>query len=353
MVSMSRSSVLITGAGGFVGGWITEALYLADKYDVRAGVGRWASCARIARFPVEIAHCDIRKADSLDAAMQGVDTIVHCAYSKSDLTTVVEGTRLVLERAAANGVKRIIHVSSVATYGSADGVVAEDTPSVKPINPYGQSKRDSEDLCRAAATSSLKVVVVRPSLIYGPFSDLWTIPYIGRIMTGRWTKLGSAGEGKANLIYIADLVRFVDHLISANLPNMSLFNANGPEVVTFNDYFERLSVALGCGSLPAPNESLGLQVALRRPVRLLGRYLLKNHQALLLKAASKSFVLKDAMKRAEADLRLKPNDDELVLYRTNVSYSTRLAESIGFKSRVSLDEGIATSVQWARHIGLV
>ena len=143
--------------------------------------------------------------------MQGVDTIVHCAYSKADLTTIVDGTRLVLERATANGVKRIIHMSSVATYGSADGIVAEDTPAVDPINPYGQSKRVSEDLCRAAASAGLKVAVVRPTLIYGPFSDLWTIPYIGRIMTGRWNKLGPAGEGKANLIYIADLVRFVDH----------------------------------------------------------------------------------------------------------------------------------------------
>jgi nucleoside-diphosphate-sugar epimerase len=81
--------------------------------------------------------------------------------------------------------------------------------------------------------------------------------------------------------------------------------------------------------------------------------MLKNHRSLILEAANRSFLLKDLMKRTEDDLRLKPNDDEILLYGMDVTYSSMRAKEIGFESRVSLDEGIAASVEWARCAGLI
>ena len=81
---MKLPSILVTGAGGFVGGWVTEALYLSGATNVRAGVGRWASCARIARFPVDIRLCNIMDPQSLDAAMEGLKVVIHCAHSRTD-----------------------------------------------------------------------------------------------------------------------------------------------------------------------------------------------------------------------------------------------------------------------------
>jgi UDP-glucose 4-epimerase len=350
---MKLPTILVTGAGGFVGGWVTEALYLAGAANVRAGVGRWASCARIARFPVDIRLCNIMDPQSLDAAMDGVEVIIHCAHSRTDSRgSIIEGTKNVLDRAVANGVKKIIHMSSAAVYGSATGVVTEDTVPVSP-NPYGQSKITAEEICQQAAGDKLTVAVLRPTLVYGPFSDLWTTPYIARVLSGRWQRLGAAGEGKANLVYVGDLVRFALHLAKIELPAYSVYNANGPEIPTFNDYFERLSRALGRELPKATGESLGLQVAIRRPVRAIGKYMLKNHRGLILEAANKSFFLKDLMKRTEDDLRLKPNDDEILLYSTDVIYASKKARDIGFVPRTSLDDGLAASVEWAKSAGII
>ena len=73
-----RGGVLVTGAGGFIGGRAVEVLHHLG-YDVRAGVRRWSSAARIGRFPIEIVQCDLADRGQLDAACDGVSAIVRRA----------------------------------------------------------------------------------------------------------------------------------------------------------------------------------------------------------------------------------------------------------------------------------
>ena len=102
---MTKPVVLVTGAGGFIGGWVAEALHLAG-WDVRAGISRWTSAARIARFPLTIVQCDVMDAASLDAALKGVDVVVHCARGKDEDDEVTKsGTRLLIERAKLAGAR--------------------------------------------------------------------------------------------------------------------------------------------------------------------------------------------------------------------------------------------------------
>ena len=54
-----KEKILVTGSGGFIGGWIVETLHLSHLADVRAGIRSWSSGARLARFPVEIVLCDV------------------------------------------------------------------------------------------------------------------------------------------------------------------------------------------------------------------------------------------------------------------------------------------------------
>jgi UDP-glucose 4-epimerase len=245
-------------------------------------------------------------------------------------------------------------MSSIAVYGDARGVVTEDTLPVLPVSSYGEGKRAAEEACKAAAGPKLTVAVLRPTLVYGPFGDEWTIRYITRILSGRWKHLGAAGEGKANLIYVGDLARFAAHLAVTELPYFSVYNANGSEIPTFNEYFDRLSRALGSGTLSPPSYGLPvrLQIALRRPVRSLGKYMLKNHQSLL-KVVQRSMLLDDLMKRTEVDFRLRPNDHEMRLYGSSVIYSTVRAKEIGFIAGTSLEEGLAASAEWAKRAGLI
>jgi nucleoside-diphosphate-sugar epimerase len=142
-------------------------------------------------------------------------------------------------------------------------------------------------------------------------------------------------------------------MIENDTGRFAVFNGNGPEVPTWKSYLERFNKALGFPPLGTPDPSLGLKVALRRPVRKVGKYLLANHRNLLTAVAARSPRIKTAMKKAEEDLRLRPNDDEMNRFATDITYSMDRAARIGFVPRTSVDEGIAMTAEWARDIGLV
>src|SRR5215510_9578874 len=99
-----QRKVLVTGAGGFIGGRAVEVLHATGHWQVVGGVRRWSSAARIGRFPVEITLCNVTSPASVRAAMAGVSHVVHCAVGGREVT--VEGTRTVLEAARAAGVQR-------------------------------------------------------------------------------------------------------------------------------------------------------------------------------------------------------------------------------------------------------
>ena len=354
--SPSKPLILVTGANGFVGGWFAEAIYLSRWANVRAGISRWSGAARIARFPVEICLCDVMDKESLDAALVGVDVVVHCARGREDDSPVTtDGTKLLLDRARAAGVRKVIFMSSVAVYGDAVGVVEEDTAPVGSLTAYGASKVRAEAICREMADKDMPVIALRPTLIYGPFSEQWSMPYISRFASGSWKKLGALGEGKCNVVYVGDLVHFARHLIDSDVGPYAVFNANGPEVPTWNSYIERFNDALGYPPLEDQGQmgGLGLQVFVRRPVRRFGKYMLANHREALVSMANKSPALKTMMKRTEEDLRLKPNDDEMVRFATDVSYSMKAAAAAGFVPPTTVDHGLALTADWARELSLV
>ena len=187
-MTLHGDSVLVTGAGGFVGGWVCEALHLSRWAQVRAGIGRWTSAVRIARFPLEIVPCDVLDPNALARALDGIHAVVHCARG-ADPWVTVEGTRLLLQAAQAAGVRRVVYLSSVAVYGEAAGMVDETTPALGEPTAYARSKLEAEALCHRAAAAGLEVVILRPTLIYGPFGETWTIAYATRLASGRWRSL--------------------------------------------------------------------------------------------------------------------------------------------------------------------
>ena len=350
---MKKPVVLVTGAGGFIGGWMAEAIHLSGWGQVRAGINRWSSAARIARFPVDIITCDIMNQESLDEALKGVDAVIHCARAKGNDNSVTEaGTRLLLERVKAAGVPNFVFMSSVAVYGEALGQVSEDTAPAEPMTIYGAGKRRAEAICQEYADETLAVSVIRPTLVYGPFSDQWTLPYIQRFASGTWRKLGAVGEGKCNLVYVGDLVRQALFMIEKDLGPYTVMNGNGPDVPTWNAYIERFNVLLGYPELADPDQNLGLKVAVRRPVRVLGKYALAHHKPLVLSVANRVPKLKALMRNMEADLRLRPNDDEMERFSADVTYTMDHARALGFVPRTSAEDGMRMTADWARSMGL-
>jgi nucleoside-diphosphate-sugar epimerase len=345
-------TILITGAGGFLGGTLVEALYFTGDYRVHAGIARWSSAPRIARLPVPLVQCDVLKPDEVFEAVGGADYVIHCAVGE-DPSIIVDGTKNVLRAAAKTGIKRVVYISSVAVYGEAAGPIDEDRePPPGSLSAYGSAKATAEALCKDFG-GDLDVVILRPSIIYGPFSARWTMLYALRLKSGRWRQLGSLGEGKCNLVHVHDVVRYAIAAVREESVSGEIFNVNGPEIVTWNDYLERFNHQLGMSAMQS--QSTGrtcIKMEVMRPLRTIGKYALKHHPQQLLWLSHRSDGLKRLMQRTELTLKCTPNHDELTLFRLNAHYLTGKAErAFGFRSKVGVDEGLAMSVAWLNYMG--
>jgi UDP-glucose 4-epimerase len=345
-------TILVTGAGGFVGGTLVEALHFAGGYHVHAGIARWSSAPRIARLPATLTQCDVLKPDELTKAFTGMDYVIHCAAGE-DPSIIIDGTKNILRAAARAGVRRVVHISSVAVYGEATGEIGEETePPPGTLSAYGAAKAVAEALCKDAGRY-LDVVVMRPSLIYGPFSARWTMLYALRLKSGRWKQLGALGEGKCNLVHVHDVARYAISAVRQDGVVGEIFNINGPEVVTWNDYLERFNYQLGMPAMPSQTTGrTRVAVGAMRPIRTIGKYALKRHAPQLLWLSHRSDGLKRLMQQVELMLKCTPNQDELTLFRLDAHYLTGKAErAFGFRPRIGVDEGLAMSVAWLNHMG--
>ena len=340
--------VLITGATGFIGGWVTEAFTLAG-IPLRAGVRRWNSAARIARRKVEMAPCDVLNPEQVRKAMQGCDSVVHCAVG--DATVTVEGTRHVLQVASDLGVRRVVHLSSVAIYGAATGRIDERHELRSDGNAYAKAKVAAEHVCAEFAARGLPVVLLRPSIVYGPFSTVWTLSFARRLHSGHWGTFGSAGEGKCNLVYVTDVVQAIQRALVKEVRPGDVWNINGGEIITWNEYFVRFNAALGLTPLSELSvRKMLLRARLLRPVRATARYALRRFGKPLMRLHSKSPLAAGVMKATESSLKLTPTLDQLKRFRQDATYLIDKArEELGYAPCVSVDEGLACCAAWLKH----
>jgi nucleoside-diphosphate-sugar epimerase len=347
---VSWPKILVTGASGFIGGRIVETLHRDGAANLRAGVARLPCSADLAQLPVEIAVCDLNHAGSLDVALQGVEVVIHCARTANEADSAA-GTRRLLDRSKAAGVRKFIYLSSVAVYGDADGLVEEETPAAGGLTPYARGKLASEHDCRSAASPSMAVSILRPALVYGPGSELWTTPYIARLRSGRWKRLGAGGEGRANLIYVDDVAAFAAFLARRDLGDYTVFNANGPDVPTWNDYLDLFADMLGAGRPIGLQTTSLARAALLRPLRVLERRLLTCGAGQLTSLSARSPLIGRAVQRLWDDLALNPSYQELKIYRLGAVYSMERAARAGFAPQTSLRQGLARCVEWAAQTG--
>jgi hypothetical protein len=132
-----------------------------------------------------------------------------------------------------------------------------------------------------------------------------------------------------------------------------VLNVNGPEVVTWNDYFRRFNDGLGLSALkPIPLGQASLVANLMRPVRSMGKYLLTNHAAIIKKLATAVPAIGRSLMSAERTLRLTPVREDLALYSRDAVYSSeKIRKVLGFEPQVGVDEGVRHSCAWLRQQG--
>ncbi len=347
----SRNLTLVTGAGGFIGGWVAETLFLRGE-PVRAGVHDWRGAARPARFPMEIVACDFMNPNEVDEAMQGVSCVIHCA--KGSDQTIAQGTRNLLEAAHRRGVERFVHVSTTEVFGAQSGRIDESFPCQSMNDSYADNKIQAEEVCLEFHQKGLPVVIVRPPIVYGPFSKTFTVNISYKLFSGNWGIYKGLADGTCNLIYATDLVDGI--LLAARNEQAvgQVFILNGPEQPTWNEYFERFNAALELPPL-AVFESQGMSVrtALREPIRNVAKFARDRFERLIKQVAAKQRMAKRVMKFVETNIKTTPRLHDLKLYQRKALYLSDKARSmLGYRPAVGLEEGLRLSAQWVEQIGM-
>ena len=272
------SSVLVTGATGFVGKALIDSL--VERGEVVVAAVRDPQ-ARLNPHVTVSCITSLDEQTDWRSSLEGVQVVVHLAArvhvmadTESDPLTAfrkvnVEGTLNLARQAAAAGVKRFVFVSSIKVNGegTAPGQPyrADDTPA--PIDPYGISKMEAEQgLLLLAGDTGMQVVIIRPVLVYGPGVKANFLSMM------RWLDKGvplpfGAIDNRRSLVALANLVDLIVTCMTHPAAANQTFLVSDGEDLSTTQLLRRMSQALGKKArlLPIPSALLA------RTANLLGK----------------------------------------------------------------------------------
>jgi len=218
--------ILVTGADGFIGSHLTEAL-VRQGYDVRAFVqynsfNSWGwldRCAPDVAGKFDVFAGDVRDPHGVKTAMQGCDAVLHLAaliaipysYHSPDtyVDTNIKGTLNIVQAARELGVGKVIHTSTSEVYGTARFVPITEEHPLQGQSPYSASKIGADQIALSFYCAfGTPVTVIRPFNTYGPRQSARAVipTVITQIANGqRKIKLGAIHPTR-DFNYVADTV---------------------------------------------------------------------------------------------------------------------------------------------------
>lgn len=229
-------TVLVTGGTGFVGPKIVHALRtrnLPVRALVRSPRGRSAST--LAAWGSELAEGDMTDAASLRRAVDGCDVVVHLVAIRQGRAEqfrriMEQGARDLVDAAKEAGVERFVLMSALGA--------SEET---KDLVPYYHAKWEMEETVRA---SGIVYLIFRPSFVFGPEGGI--LPTFKRLARlAPVTPITGSGEQRLQPIWIDDVAAYFAASVDKPETSNRVFDLGGPDIVTWNELWERLKNVLG------------------------------------------------------------------------------------------------------------
>jgi nucleoside-diphosphate-sugar epimerase len=322
---------MVTGASGFIGGRLAQRLAIEEGVRVRAMVRNPKKAERLRKHPLEIVQADLLDLPSLRKAIDGCDLVFHCAALVRETgdrnefyRTNVQGTENILKVSSETGIKRFIHFSSVAVYGMNPPDRADETTPYQPCgNLYCDTKIASEKaVWTAHREARLPVVVIRPTNVYGPCSNPWTVRPIKLLNSGQMMLI-NGGTGICNYVYIDNLL---DATLAATKREQSVgqvYLISDGVAVTWKEFFGYYAQMAGKPSIRSVPQWLAKGIALGMEItsKFIGRPPKITREAVRFLTHQAHFNIEKARR-------------ELV-----------------YQPRFSLEEGMKQTEQWLREAG--
>jgi nucleoside-diphosphate-sugar epimerase len=331
MEGLAGRRVAVTGAGGFIGralcARLTSEGALVTGLEIDQSLG-----GRVSGSGATFRHCDTTDPAGVHAALEGAELVIHTAAlvtdwgPMSDFVRVnVGGTRNVLDAAEAAGAERVVHVSSVATWGYEHRVPLDEDSPPRPCGiPYIDTKGASDALALDRARRGEPIAVVRPGDVYGPGSTPWAVRPLEGLRGNRFMLIGK-GQGVMTPVYIDDLVECILLALTVSGATGRGYTAWDGIPLPAAEFFGHYARMLGRDRIPRlPRFLAGIAAGAQEAVAIATR------KPPLFTRNAISFVSRRA------------------------PYSNRRArELLGWQPRVTVDEGMRRTELWFRQEGLL
>lgn len=248
--------ILVTGADGFIGSHLTEAL-LKEGYQVRAlaqynSFNFWGWLEDIKLCPeLEIVTGDVRDPNNCRKICHGIDVVFHLAaliaipysYTAPDsyIDTNVKGTLNICQAARDAGVTRILVTSTSEVYGTARYVPIDEKHPLQPQSPYSASKIGADAIAKSFYNAfELPVTIVRPFNTYGPRQSARAVipTIITQIANGiKEIKLGDLSPTR-DFNYVEDTCRGFTEIAKSDKTIGEVINIGSNFEITIKDTLE-------------------------------------------------------------------------------------------------------------------
>jgi len=301
--------ILVTGGFGFIGGHTTERL-LRDGHQVRvldlASGDPGGMRKKLAGGGADIVAGDIQDPDTCRKSCEGMDVVIHHAGIASIARTIedpveanevnIGGTRNLLKASVDAGVKRFIFSSSAKVYGSRNVFPSSETAIPNPETPYAATKIVGERLCRMFhENSGIETISLRYFSVYGPrqnFDYGYIGPLIRSAAKGERPLLTGHDNVERDFTYIDDVIAVIAKLVDAPGMKLEVFNVGSGRSHTLKETVSVVNMLL------------------------------------------------------EKDIR--PEYRELLpgMAEKTLADTSRMKEAIGFACTMSLEKGLARTVEW-------
>jgi len=323
--------VLVTGATGFLGSHVAEQL-ARQGHAVRVLVRRTSDRSFLQGFEAEEALGDVTQPETLPAAVEGVEAIVHAAgltkaRSAAEFEAVNAGgtANLLAALDPAQPLRRFVLISSLAAHGpSEDGRPRPPDAPPTPVTAYGRSKLRAEELVRSWAADGRAVTIIRPPVIYGP-RDRQLLPFF-RLARWRLAPLLGGGTNSVSCVYVDDAARAAVLAATAgeDAPSATYALDDGA-VYTWRDLLAAVEQAVGKKALRLPSPPWAFAAA-ALVSEIYGR----------LRRQAVSFTRDKVIEMRQ---------------RYWVCSHEEISRDLGWQPQVGLSEGAALTAAWYRQYG--
>lgn len=244
---MSRPRIAVVGASGFVGATLIERLYFdsawRDRYEFVAFIRGFGNAARITRLPVKVESLDLLDSTRVESALAGFDAVINC--TRGDSALMRKGLQNLTRACERRGVRKFIHISSVAIYGEdpSPDSASEDAPLNPRRSAYGDIKAEQDEMVFNLHRRGVPSIILCPSNIGGPYSGL-IVDAVARLLA-REIVLVDDGRYPTNIVHVDNLVEAILVALQSDVGWGERYFVNEATPVTWKQLFEDLARMVG------------------------------------------------------------------------------------------------------------